>query len=261
MLTGTLAQSVSAAESRGQEIGLRRDEVHMWRVALDQDGSWVSGLHALLSADERQRAVRFRFPPDRERFVVARAALRSVLAGYLRTPAWALHFRYGARGKPALRVGHGCAPPRFNLSHSHGTALIAVARHRELGVDIERVSSQLDHEHLAERFFSARELADLRSLPAQQRRAAFFACWTLKEAYLKGRGDGLSRRLDRFDVAFNPGRPAALVTDRDDPAAPGRWSLVSLQVEPGFSTALAVDGPVPRLTFRDWRPEEVGTWA
>jgi len=182
------------------------DEVHVWRIALDRgDGD---SLRARLSSDELARAARFHFERDRTRFLVARAALREILAHYLGASPAEIAFVYGDHGKPALAPPHGDL--RFNLSHSHGLALCAVTRGREVGVDVERIRELDDLEDLARSVFSARELAALHRLPEPGLLAGFFTGWTRKEAFIKALGEGLSHPLKRFDVSLEPGRPARL---------------------------------------------------
>jgi len=250
------ANDKSSAES--DRFTLRGDEIHVWRVMLDDQQRRLAELHALLSDDERQRAIRFHSAHNRMRFVVARAALRSILSTYLNTSAASIRFRYGDRGKPELHDENGVERPQFNLSHSRGTAVIAIARRRALGIDIEAKTSSVAHDRVAAQFFSAGEKDHLSSLPHEQRRAAFFAYWTLKEAYLKGRGEGVLGRLARFDVALTSSWEARLVTDRDDPMAAEHWSLIPLRVARGFASAIAIRGPLLSSTLRDWRPYDSG---
>jgi medium-chain acyl-[acyl-carrier-protein] hydrolase len=223
---------------------LGADEVHVWRVPLECRPETVSHLLAGLAPDERERADRFHFDKDRRHFIAGRGALRAVLGRYLGEPPERLRFTYNVYGKPAL-VGGGNV--RFNLTHSHGLALLAVTRGREVGVDLERVRADLAGEELAERFFSPREVAALRGLPQGQRREAFFRCWTRKEAYIKARGAGLALPLDRFDVTLRPDEPAALLATHDEPAEAGRWSLRNLAPGDGYAGALAVEGHSWRL--------------
>ena len=129
--------------------------------------------------DERQRAGRFHFEKDRGEFIVGRALLRTLLGRYGHREPSQLEFHYGASGKPRLA---GEDPSlRFNLSHSHGLALYAFSRGRELGIDVEQIRSNADAKKIAERFFSSQEVATLRALPAHEREKAFFDCWTRKE--------------------------------------------------------------------------------
>jgi phosphopantetheine--protein transferase-like protein len=131
-------------------------------------------------------------------------------------------------------------PPTENLSLDLG--LYAITRGRELGVDLEHFRPALEHERIAERFFSPREVATLRTLPVESRQEAFFACWTRKEAYLKAKGEGLMRGLEQFTVSLVPGEPAALLSTEGDPQEAVRWSLRELSPRSEYVAALAVEG-------------------
>jgi 4'-phosphopantetheinyl transferase len=209
------------------------DEVHVWRASLDRP---LSGLDALLSADERARADRFRFDRDRSRFVAARGLLRELLARYTGVAPARLTFRYGAFEKPFLD-GPG---PWFNVSHSGPLALFAVGARAELGIDVERFDPEFVAGRIPEHFFSAAEVRALRSLPVDEQARAFLTCWTRKEAFIKARGDGLSLALDSFDVTLEPGRPAALLRTAWSASEPAEWSVVDLSDPAGeYAAALA----------------------
>ena len=205
-----------------------------------------------LAADEQARAERFYFERDREHFIVARGVLRAILGGYLNRAPEELSFCYSAYGKPSLAGEFEGDAIRFSVSHSGGVALYAVTRGREAGIDIERIRSDLAVAEIAERFFSPREVAMLRTLPAEAQTQAFFCCWTRKEAYIKARGEGLSLPLDQFDVSLAPGEPAAVLGTQRDPSEASRWSLQELTPAPGFVAALAVAGHGWRLTCWQW---------
>ena len=204
-----------------------------------------------LAADERQRAERYIFQKDRTHFVVARGLLRVLLGCYLRQEPLHLRFIYGPHGKPALATDTGGVALRFNVSHSHGLALYAITRGREVGVDAERIRPAVVQEKVAERFFSPREVAVLRALPTPLQARAFFACWTRKEAYIKATGDGLTLPLDQFDVSLAPGEPAALLRTAWDPKEAAHWALQDLAPAPGYRAAVAVAGHAWRLTCWD----------
>jgi 4'-phosphopantetheinyl transferase len=131
-------------------------------------------------------------------------------------------------------------------------ALYAVTRGREIGIDLECIRFDLEVEKIAERFFSRREAATLRTLPPEVQRQAFFLCWTRKEAYFKARGEGLSLPLDQFDVSLIPGEPAALLSTQRDPYEVSRWSLQELTPAPGYAAALAVEGHGWGLACWQW---------
>jgi 4'-phosphopantetheinyl transferase len=121
-----------------------------------------------------------------------------------------------------------------------------------VGIDLERIRFDLAVAEIAERFFSRREVAMLRTLPTELQRQAFFRCWTRKEAYIKARGEGLSLLLDQFDVSLAPGEPAAILGTQRDPSEASRWSLQKLTPAPGYVAALAVEGHGWRLTCWQW---------
>ena len=141
---------------------------------------------------------------------------------------------------------------RFNLSHSHGKALYAISRGREVGVDLEFIRCDLEAEQIAERFFSHSEIETLRALPPSLRKYAFFLCWTRKEAYIKARGEGLSMSLDQFDVSLTPGKPAALLRTNPDSDEALRWSLRDLKPASGYAAALAIRGSDFTLSCWQW---------
>ena len=226
------------------EISLPKDEVHVWHVRLDDFRAELWTLAGTLSADEAGRAGRFHFTADREHFIVARAVLRILLGRYLDRPPAALSFAYSPHGKPELAAAaDGSAMSlHFNLAHSHGLAVYAVTRGRRIGVDVEFIRPGLAADRIAEHFFSAHEIATLRALPIEMQEAAFFRCWTRKEAFIKAHGAGLSFPLDRFDVSLAPGDPTALLSIQGLPGEAQRWALCDLPVYAGFVGALAVEG-------------------
>ncbi len=229
----------------GVRLRIAADQVDVWRASL----AALPDLQAVLSPDELDRAARFRFEKDSRHFVAARGWLRTVLARYLdRLPA-DLRFDYDARGKPVV-LSAGC-DLRFNLSHSHDLALLAVTKNRELGIDVEFIKESIGPE-IAECFFSAAEIAELRALPREQQRAAFFAGWTRKESYIKGTGAGLFGPLDRFTVSLAPDESRVSLRVHDDEREAARWTLCSLHPGEGYAGALAVEGSDWRLRCFNW---------
>ncbi len=167
---------------------------------LDNPIHLAVGAEAVLSREEILRTRRFVRPVDSDRFIVAHGALRMVLGLYLSTDPQALEFRAGPMGKPALVQTF--TDLRFNLSHSADLALIAVARGREIGVDVERVERGIEFDPIVEHYFEPAEAWDLRIAPPQERVSRFFDLWTRKEACVKAEGTGLgsAARTDRFQV-------------------------------------------------------------
>lgn len=228
---------------------LARDEAHVWRIDL-RARSPIEGDLAILSDEERRRARRFRFEIHRDRYVAAHAALRRVLARYLDASPGDIRFRSGPRGKPYLAGADRRGDVRFNLSDSGDLALCAVTRGREIGVDVERLRRDAPVLDLARRWLAPSEVAALRALPPPRRTAAFFACWTRKEAYVKAHGGSIIRSLRTFAVSVAPEDRAVEVVVHDDPDAARRWTVVSLDVAPGFAGAVAAEGEVRLRGFR-----------
>jgi 4'-phosphopantetheinyl transferase len=200
----------------------------------------LQSLGQILSVDERVRADGFRFQKDRERFIVAHGLVRTVLSGYLDCAPAELRFLRNARGKPHLD-GTRTVDLRFNLSHSHDIALLALAEGREVGVDIEHERPDLDILELAERFFAAEEFRALRGLPKDARRSAFFQSWTRKEALLKAAGHGLNDGLNRPGLSAIGKSPLTQITLRSS-MGPFHGSVRDLSVDAGYAAALAVEG-------------------
>lgn len=235
---------------------LHGEEVHIWRATLARPTGEIEALKHLLSEDELRRAERFHFPRDHSSFIVARGTLREILSLYVGLPPGLLRFGYNHFGKPELIGAPGETGIRFNLSHAGGLVLYAVTAGRAVGVDIEVVREGVPCEELAERFFSRRERAALLALPEGDRRRAFFECWARKEAYIKGRGEGLSLPLDSFDVSLAPGVPAALLATRDGRTGAARWSIRELAAGPGYTAAVAAEGGGWRLRRWSWPSDE-----
>jgi 4'-phosphopantetheinyl transferase len=227
-------------------------DVHVWRATLGGGPARAATFERVLAPDELARAGRFYFQRDRDRFVIGRGLLRTILASYLGMEPDLLSFAYGPFGKPALDARCGGGWLSFNLSHSADVAVLAVARARQVGVDVERVRADFATDEIAERFFSRGEVSVLRGLPPETRADAFFRCWTRKEAFIKARGDGLSLPLDQFDVAFAPGEPAALLRTAWEASEALRWGLRELDPGPGFAAAVAAEGTEWYSTCWQW---------
>ena len=155
-------------------LSLRPDEVQLWRVDLNQVAPAEPRWRQLLSPDEAVRADRFHFERDRRNYTATRALLRLLLAKYVNRAPERVCFVYGEREKPALDSRPPETQVHFNVSHSGMRALLAFTHGRELGVDIEQIRNNFDHQALAKRFFSPTEQQALTVLPLREQCAAFF---------------------------------------------------------------------------------------
>ena len=212
-----------------------QDLVEASWIDLDADGLDLSRLADALCAEERARAALFRAERDRRRYVARRGALREILSRHLGCAPRQVRFTHNRFGKPAVD-----AAIFFNTSHSGRMALYAITHNREVGCDLQWRDPSYAASQIPEHFFSPAETRALRSLPPSQQTIGFFNCWTRKEAFLKARGNGLSRRLDSFEVSLLPGEPAALLRGCDG------WSVRSFEPVPGYQAAIVAQG-------KDWR--------
>ena len=240
---------------------LARDAIHLWfwfperacrNAALPQ-------FEALLSDDELARYNQLRFPEHRREYLVSHALLRATLARYADTPPLDIRFQQNAFGKPELIGAGALADLRFNMSHTHGLAVCAITRCGEIGADVEYHTENQALLEIADHYFSPREVDDLLSLPESQRRAAFFRYWTLKESYIKARGEGLSLPLDSFSFLL---RGEAIGFESSNESAPDDWRFFSLRPAPDYSAAVALrsaDTARPQLQLftadlHGWQP-------
>ena len=223
--------------------------VKSWTAHLDGlTAAELKELTAQLDSAEHARAAKFRFDADRKHYAATRALLRSLIGDALRISPSGVTFEYGAQGKPALaRECGGESNLQFNVSHSGGWAMFALASNRQVGIDLES-AARLDHDdnelaRLAVRVLSARELAIWQTLSSTaRRRAAFLRAWVRKEACAKAMGRGIFTALENIEVALDATAPQPSLTI----AATNRSGLTSdcvlhdLAAPEGFAAALAV---------------------
>lgn len=224
-------------------IGLDVGEVHIWCAPLDVSSSHTDVLW-VLSPDECERAERFYFEDDRKRFVAARVFLRHTLSLYLHCDPASLRFSYGTHGKPHLECDL-----RFNLSHSGGLAVVAVALGREIGIDIEKLRNGFSFNELAQRFFSPYEAALIRSLPDEPKMREFFRLWTRKEAYMKALGIGISLPHARLDLSLESDGEGLLLGGGVNSTL---WRIEDFTPAPGYVGAVATEGEGFRVKVLHW---------
>ncbi len=230
---------------------LREHEIHVWRLCVPRAASIRPHVEPLLAAEEVARAERFHFEQHRLIYILGRGLLRMLLGSYLGHPAKELRFSTNEHGKPTLATEPSTGL-QFNLSHSGDWIVHAVTRGRAVGIDIEQVRPRTNLEAIARRFFSPQEVAVLFALPEAEREAAFFRCWSRKEAYIKAVGRGMSIPLDAFDVSLAPGEPARLLEARGEAIAPGPWDMQALDVTAGYAAAVAAHGTGWSVRCWDW---------
>lgn len=242
-LLASLAADLATGPASTRRVAvpvLERGEVHVWHARTDELAVADAELRRALSDDEVARAEGFRFTRHASRFIRRRWLLRRLLAAYGAdigtgtVPA-------GANGKPSPLAGGRL---RWNASSSEGTAVVAVTREHDVGVDVERLRPVGDRDLLAATVLTPGERAGLAALDPAARDAAFLRLWTVKEAFLKAEGTGLS--LDPARVESSPSGPGRWTVSTVDGGI--RWSVVAVDVGPGQVVSLAVPpGGQPRV--------------
>ena len=251
-----------ASFASGEASRLGPGELHLWAAAFGEFGDRLPELRALLTESEKARAEKFKFARDRDRYLIRHGLLRLILGRYLHQDPSAIDFRVGASGKPEVRIAAGGAALFFNASHSAEIALWAIASACPVGVDIERVREIPDIEKIARRFFHPRETATLMALPPDARLAAFHACWTRKEAFLKTTGEGIAQGVAKVEVTLAPGDAAAVVSIAEDSSARERWQLHSFSPASGYVGCVAYENKASALTLSQWRaPRSLQTFS
>ena len=184
-------------------VPLPSHDVHVWAARLDGWGTReLAEAKELLSPFERVRSDRFVAQLHRDRYVARHASLRILLGSYLRCSPSSIQFKTGPRGKPELADGSQ-DPIHFNQSTSSGLGLFAFTRAGPVGIDLEHIRPLPELAQILQRHFSAHEREGIARLPEPDRLAAFFAAWTLKEAFLKATGDGIADHLTEVEMAFD----------------------------------------------------------
>ncbi|WP_062063873.1 4'-phosphopantetheinyl transferase superfamily protein [Cellvibrio sp. OA-2007] len=195
---------------------LRADEVHIWCLDINQfTTAHFADAARVMNPSERERAQKF--VRGKESYIASRWLLRKVLARYTGATPEAIEFLRSDKGKPYL-------PQRdihFSLSHSGHWALLAVSNIELIGVDIEAVSSTRDLTGIAESYYHPREFAHLQTLAGDAQHDYFYRLWTLKEAFFKAIGTGISAGLEKiaFELAndrIHAQIAAELNQDRDE---------------------------------------------
>ena len=213
-------------------------DVWLTRPQAVRDEAILNAYRRILSDEETQRCRRFHFERHRHTFLVAHALVRTSLSHYHNTRPADWQFQFNKYGHPTTLGSHGGL--KFNLSHTDGLVACAVTREAEVGVDVEASDREVDV-RVADRFFSALETRELKSLPATQRQHRFLQYWTLKESYIKARGMGLALPLGGFAFTIESSRAPRISFDEEIDDDAGRWQFASLSPVSGFLLGLCVE--------------------
>ncbi len=209
------------------------EEAHIWAVRLNVTTPQFDSLATVLSSDERHRAEQFRLDAPRQRFVIARAALRILLSRYFGVTPAEVAISVDAYNKPRLADEQHATGLRFNVAHSGNLALVAITHGCEIGVDVERLRIVRHALHISQRYFHPAEVAAIVAAAPAARDAAFMRCWTGKEAVLKAIGTSITGSLAGFQVPIDDAQDRGTWID-------ARCWLRRLDVGDDYAAAVAV---------------------
>lgn len=218
---------------------LKGETIQVWQAFVPHLKGRLEELEILLSREERLKAERFFFEKDRSLFVVAHGVLRKLLGRYLDLLPDDVLFEKGPNGKPEIVGLSRPAPICFNLSHSHELAVFAFSKQYIIGVDVEHIRRLPDFLSIAQGYFHPEEVDLLIKTPDDKKRDLFYECWTKKEAFIKGTGEGLSRSLDSFAVSLGGGEGLGEIRISGGQGKSKNWSVFSFQPCRGYVGAIA----------------------
>ena len=257
-----IVTSPSPAPLRAQDQrAALHDEAHVYLACVDEyteSARWAD-CAALLCQEEQERMSRFVFEKDRRLYAAAHALVRRALSRYADVPVVAWRFARGAFGRPEISIPAGL-PLRFNLSHTRGLCACVVTRTIACGVDVEQARPLDDLLGLAQSSLSAREYAALLDAEGSQQKDRFYRYWTLKEAYIKARGLGLSLPLRSFSFLFEGGEAIQLALDNEAQVRASDWQFHHRRVGPEYHLSVALErgaGPDRRVVVRWTDPTRV----
>ena len=225
-------------------------QVHVWHIAPGAGEPAMSAAIALLQPAELERMHRMRPGLAREEMVIGRACLRVLLGEALDCAPHEVRIEPGPDGKPHC-IGKQAGDIHFNLGHSHGRILIALCREARVGVDIERMDSNVEIFEVAQANFAPGEVRAIKAAPTFERATKmFYRIWTAKEALLKAQGSGLLTPLDGFDLgAMESAAEQRFLVGPPETRAP--YFLRTLPVAETFVAALALSAPDFQMTTHE----------
>jgi 4'-phosphopantetheinyl transferase len=227
-----------------RKLTLGEQAIDLWLAFYDEivDERRISSLRRLLSDAEREQEKRFHFADDRQRYLVTRAMVRTVLSRYTALAPAEWVFTTSPYGRPEIANRDDEARGlRFNISHTRGLIALGVSRHRALGVDVENVMARQVSPGIADRFFSPSEVAELASVAPEQRQDRFFEYWTFKESYIKANGKGLSIPLDQFSFRYPDERAVRMNMSPELGDDESRWSFWQFRPTPEHLLAICAE--------------------
>jgi 4'-phosphopantetheinyl transferase len=228
-------------------------EIDVWYQCLHEPPT-QQRLHAwlaLLSEEEKARYHRFHFEKDRIQFAAAHALVRLSLSRHCAIDPAEWRFGTNAWGKPSILNPEARGRIGFNLSHTRDLVACAIGSTEALGLDVEWLDRSNALGDIARHSFAPAEIAYFEGTHPDRQRDLFFRFWTLKEAYIKARGQGLSIPLASFSFHLEEDERPAIRFAPGHEGEPCEWSFFEYQPTPSHRLAVAVHCSEPG----HWKPK------
>ena len=219
-------------------LEIEKDQVHVWQVHLNSTSSHPMEITKALSSDELEQANKFKFPEDREHFILRRNQLRTILSKYYGCQPREIIFRYNSYKKPFIYMPE-LKRIKFNMSFSGDLMLVGISKHNDIGIDIEKVHEMHDLENIAFENFSSQELKYLNG--TLDITNTFFKIWTRKEAFIKAKGEGIYHPLKSFCVDIKSSGSYEQLVIFNHPAESKLWRTTEINTSSGYIASMAIN--------------------
>lgn len=228
---------------------IHNDLLQIWKIPLNIAISELQSLFNILSQEEQQIALRFKFEKHYRRYVVSHAAMRNILAKQLNISHQKIIFEISGNGKPFIQKN----PLQFNLSHSEEIAMLAISCHGDVGIDVEYMKDFVDVMGITQRFFHPIELNQLQKIDAEDRLRHFYYCWTAKEAYLKAKGVGIANHLKMFAVDFQDISALKILWAHKELIAFNDWYIQAFEPQQNYIATVVSATKPKELIINEYR--------
>lgn len=232
-----------------QNLSLTDNDVDIWLINIENYRENINDFQKKLSQDELDKVKSFSLDLLKESFIINRGYLRTILSKYLTIKPEEICFTYNQKGKPSLH-DNILEKIEFNLSHKNIYAVYAISKNN-IGIDLEKIDAKVQVENIAKRFFCNDESDYLTNLPLIEKPEYFFKLWTIKEAYLKAIGEGLSGGLDSICFAINENnQQMELVKQKNDQKRDNHWHFKTWILPNNYIMSIAINSLIePKFNY------------
>ncbi len=227
-------------------IEIEEYQVHVWQANIKADSAYYKDFSNALSSDELERANNFRFPKDRERFIIRRYQLRLILSKYCGCQPNEIMFGYNSFKKPFIWLPE-FKEVKFNMSCSGDLMLVGLCNQNEIGIDIEKVCEIHNLDNIASENFSLQELKYLNG--TLDKINAFYKIWTRKEAFIKAIGKGMYYPLKSFCVEVNSSGGYEQLVIFNHLTESKLWRTAEINSPAGYIASIAIKSDRFRINY------------